>query len=67
MKFSLFREGPLCNGTAGVGAGAVVFAGAKVDEVMCVMMLNRPGLQEGSDNEKLLFIFRDNSWGSKRI
>ena len=67
MKFSLFREGPLCNGTAGVGAGAVVFSGAKVDEVMCVMMLNRPGLQERSDNEKLLFIFRDNSSGSKRI
>lgn len=46
IKFSLFREGPLCDGAAGVGARAVAFAGAKVGEVMCIMMLNRPGLQE---------------------
>lgn len=47
IKFSRLRKGPLCDGGAGVGTAAVAFpGGANVGEVMRVMMLNRPGLQD---------------------
>lgn len=44
--FSTSRKCPFCDGGAEVGTTAVEFPGAKVGAVMCVMMLQRLGLQE---------------------
>lgn len=61
LKFSVSRKCPLCNGGAGVGTRAVEFPGTNVGVVMCVIMLQRPGLPERSrslvmaDHERCMY------------